>query len=165
MSFQMSFQITDHNLPYILEQYAQWRHPSMITVPYDRSGLEVKIDAPSRDRVQAAVIRYDLLGRLGKNIGLDVHRNYFGTGLALVTGRTKLDPADFRPSLRAIAVGPGLTIFPWNREFLYTTQPGECGLERVTWVAPRFSETIQRWDGRPFRMECQGPGMYQGTDQ
>lgn len=162
----MSFIVTDNNLPYILEQYAQWCHPSMITVPYDRSGLEVKIDAPSRDRVQAALIRYDLFDRLGKNIGLDVRGNYFGTGLALVTGRTKLDPADFRPSMRAVPVGPGLTIFPWNREFLYTTQPGEeGGLEHVTWVAPRFSETVQGWDGRPFRMECHGPGMYQGTNQ
>ncbi|MBI2573649.1 hypothetical protein HYV86_07325 [Candidatus Woesearchaeota archaeon] len=161
----MSFKVTPHNLTNVLEQYADWREPTTLWVPYGRQDLEVGIEAPSRQQVQAALIHYDLRDQLGNpNLGLDVRGNYFGTGLALVTGRTRFDPKDFQISYRAIPIAPGLTMFARNREFLYTTQPEEeGGLERVTWVAPRFSEPIKGFDGRPFRMECIGPGMYQGT--
>lgn len=55
----MTFQITKHNLEYVLDAYSGNKQPKILVVPYDREGNEVEITAPLREEIEVKLKWFD----------------------------------------------------------------------------------------------------------
>ena len=119
--------ITDKNLAHYVQAYRNGQ-PKKITVPYNRSGDEIEIDAPDMEEVQEKILIYDLIqlvkesGKMLCDFSLFERQGFDGIAYLSKKGMVEYT---------SIQAGPGLVMGRAGKKHLIRTTK-EGSLKRVT---------------------------------